>query len=1182
MPEDIDKTIYKLELDPSSYISGVDKAAASTNKLSIAQENANKILEDNKKALASQSEYLQQAKKDLDSYSGTNEKYRQQLLKSFQSAQADNLRLTDIVNKSKAAYDQANQSATNFANTASRATNLQTAPGARIPTTVSGAVPAQISSQIASIINIPDFAAQTSAVQQTKAEFDDLTTSIGLAEARMNQLNSTDEEFKQLAPIVEKGKEALLAYNVAVHLAGDSHDRLRTQILQGRDALSKMEATGQQSSEQYVALRTHVAQLTQEYRVAEQEIQVLSSQTRVFDFGKAGVEAAINGFQVYTAISVLAGGASEELQKKTIQLFAAMQLVTALEQLSNSIRKGSIITTNLQSASTAAYTAVVGASTGALKAFRIALAATGIGAALVIIGLLVERWNDLKEKQKEVELEQKSLLDINKKAVDSFGEEVTHLNLLKGEYDNVNTSAKRRKEIQDELQKSYPNYFKDLDTHADKEKYIAEQIDKVSQALILQAEIQAAQSLLAEKFKTLLKEQFDPSEAVSFFDVVKDAAKNAFSAPGKLATDLGKTASKNLKQAQDDYNKFSKFIQNFVNDANTKLDLLGGDPYAHTGKETKTIQDDFLVRKAALLEEMAKLHETEFQSELNLSKEYDTKLKKALAELKKDKELKPSERKELIQLTTQLNTDQLKQAIDELRKKVRDAEQKLNEELRNLQQKANEDTLNLIQDEFDRRKKLIEFNQSKDISDANEYTEKYLKQLESKKKVGIITEQDYQHAKEVIVATGEQNINNIIAKYARDRQALAFDMIIQLADDSKKLLESEDLGLSRISVIEINKQNDLLAKRKISFETYEKNITKIAKDEADKRNEYELKNLRANVNRFRQELVVNNDKLTESEKQQLLDKIREDEQKIADLEKGNVDPKSKGKIDSVAAYASAIGDVAASVIQFWQAANDAESRALDRSIALQQTRVDQAQRIADRGNAQYLKAEEDRLTQLNIARENAARQQLGIDAALQGSQILVGITGAIAKIATPGIGVAETISEIAVIIGALGTGYALVKSLQSNQPKLAKGDPFVSRGTNPAGIDTIPAWLNEGEAVIPTNKNKAYHPTVRAIYDGTIPADHLNNFVKNYHRIKSIPQVDHNKIKEVAELHIGENGRMAVLLTEQNQKLSRNNELQELTLRAMKNMSVSAIIDKDGIAISVNEYIEKMNIDKKI
>lgn len=58
-----------------------------------------------------------------------------------------------------------------------------------------------------------------------------------------------------------------------------------------------------------------------------------------------------------------------------------------------------------------AYTAVVGTSTGALKTFRIALAATGIGAIVVLLGLLIANWDKLTGALTRAEKAQKAVND---------------------------------------------------------------------------------------------------------------------------------------------------------------------------------------------------------------------------------------------------------------------------------------------------------------------------------------------------------------------------------------------------------------------------------------------------------------------------------------------------------------------------------------------------------------------------------------------------------------------------------------------------------------------------------------------------------------------------------------------------------------------------------------------------
>src|SRR5205809_235075 len=205
-----------------------------------------------------------------------------------------------------------------------------------------------------------------------------------------------------------------------------------------------------------------------------------------------------------------------------------MTILNGLQAIQNELKKKDNILTIIQTNLQKTYTAVVGNSTGAMKAFRIALATTGILAVVVLIGYLISKFKDLKNATTDAARNQQAVLDVNKKAVETYAEEVTHLKLLAAEHNNATTSLKRKKEIQDELQKTYPSYFANLDKQADKEAFVAEQVDKVTKALIIQAKVQAAQELLSKKFADLLNQQFDPTEAVDNLDAIGSAIRNVF------------------------------------------------------------------------------------------------------------------------------------------------------------------------------------------------------------------------------------------------------------------------------------------------------------------------------------------------------------------------------------------------------------------------------------------------------------------------------------------------------------------------------------------------------------------------------------------------------------------------------------------------------------------------------
>lgn len=98
--------------------------------------------------------------------------------------------------------------------------------------------------------------------------------------------------------------------------------------------------------------------------------------------------------------------------------------------------KGTSINTGLQKI----YSLAVGQSTGAMKAFRLALISTGIGAFIVALGFLIEYMSDATEATEE-----------EKKAQDALGESIKkttqNYKQLAKELDSYTTAAKLRAEI---------------------------------------------------------------------------------------------------------------------------------------------------------------------------------------------------------------------------------------------------------------------------------------------------------------------------------------------------------------------------------------------------------------------------------------------------------------------------------------------------------------------------------------------------------------------------------------------------------------------------------------------------------------------------------------------------------------------------------------------------------------
>jgi hypothetical protein len=126
-------------------------------------------------------------------------------------------------------------------------------------------------------------------------------------------------------------------------------------------------------------------------------VKILASDTFKFDAAVGATQALASGFETASGLAALFGAESEDLQKVIARVTAATAVANGVQQLSSLIKEESAVKTAVLTGATAAYNVVVGTSTGALKLFRIALAATGVG--LLVVGLvaLVENFDKLKD-----------------------------------------------------------------------------------------------------------------------------------------------------------------------------------------------------------------------------------------------------------------------------------------------------------------------------------------------------------------------------------------------------------------------------------------------------------------------------------------------------------------------------------------------------------------------------------------------------------------------------------------------------------------------------------------------------------------------------------------------------------------------------------------------------------------
>ena len=201
-----------------------------------------------------------------------------------------------------------------------------------------------------------------------------------------------------------EAKKALDNQAKAIDNVGKSGKSLVGQLKGLKQELAALEIAGQDGTAAFNQLLISAAKLEDQIGDTRARVKILASDTFKFDAAVGATQALASGFELAQGAAALFGSENEDLQKALVKITAATAVANSVQQLSALIKEENAVKTAVLTARTfaataaqAAYTTVVGASTGAMKVFRIALAGTGVG--LLVIGLiaLVENFDKVKQ-----------------------------------------------------------------------------------------------------------------------------------------------------------------------------------------------------------------------------------------------------------------------------------------------------------------------------------------------------------------------------------------------------------------------------------------------------------------------------------------------------------------------------------------------------------------------------------------------------------------------------------------------------------------------------------------------------------------------------------------------------------------------------------------------------------------
>lgn len=193
-----------------------------------------------------------------------------------------------------------------------------------------------------------------------------------------------------------------------------------TETLKGRlsdvtKQLQILKREGKDNTEQYEALRVEAGSLRDAIADVNTEINNAASNSESLQGLVETAQGITAGFAIAQGAVGLFGEQGEELQETLLKVNSAMAILQGLQQVQTVLQKESAAATFLQTAGQKIYNVVIGESIGLMAAFRVALAATGVGLLILGIAALV---NVLEEQEEQLE-RVNAALDANKKRIEA-------------------------------------------------------------------------------------------------------------------------------------------------------------------------------------------------------------------------------------------------------------------------------------------------------------------------------------------------------------------------------------------------------------------------------------------------------------------------------------------------------------------------------------------------------------------------------------------------------------------------------------------------------------------------------------------------------------------------------------------------------------------------------------------
>jgi hypothetical protein len=193
--------------------------------------------------------------------------------------------------------------------------------------------------------------------------------------------------------MADVNKEIALKVTTDTSQTTSAFKSTKQELRETQKAMVDLALAGKQGSEEFKRLEQRAGVIKDTIGDMNTRVNNLANDTPKLELLTQAATGIAGGFAIAQGAAALFGDENEDVQKAILKTQAAMSLLNGVQSVANVINKDAALGDMLAAKAKGVFTAAVGASTGALKLFRLALIATGVGAAVVAVGLLVANFD---------------------------------------------------------------------------------------------------------------------------------------------------------------------------------------------------------------------------------------------------------------------------------------------------------------------------------------------------------------------------------------------------------------------------------------------------------------------------------------------------------------------------------------------------------------------------------------------------------------------------------------------------------------------------------------------------------------------------------------------------------------------------------------------------------------------